>query len=75
MAVFCGAAKSKTDARNLIKQGGLTFIVDNFAKKITRQDEIITEEDLPRFLTVTVNGVDKKIWILPDGWVEQGKGK
>ena len=63
--VECGAAKSKREARTLIKQGGITLFVGPYYNKISDVNHMV---DLPKHVDVSINEETKRIWIIPEGW-------
>jgi len=64
LLVECGAAPSKKQARTLIQQGGITLILGPKQLKVTDVNQLLTEDMIPKFVTVTINGEDKRIWIV-----------
>jgi tyrosyl-tRNA synthetase len=61
--VECGAASSKSQARTLIKQGGITLILGPTELKVTGVDQILTEDMLPKFIDLTINSENKRIYV------------
>ena len=63
LLVECGAAPSKSQARNLIKQGGITLILGPKEFKVTDVNQLLTEDMIPKYIDITIEGEDKRIWI------------